>query len=130
MAPVRAPTLKTIPLGLIHLFTKQIVPSLYQQSSTWSWLISMAQVFCTYLINTRFPSKTLILRASFFSFIFIPQFLWSCMQELAGSIFSNSLLMHSLCSPITNSFLSQTFLSALLPCMLYLSYYFQPEANT
>ena len=51
--------LKTIPLAPIHLFTKQIVPSLYQESLTRSSLISITRVFCTCLINSFLPSKFL-----------------------------------------------------------------------
>ena len=40
---------KTIPLAPIHSFTKQIVPSMYQQSMSWSRLVS---------INTSFPHES------------------------------------------------------------------------
>ena len=37
---------KNIPLVPIHSFTKQIVPSMYQESLTLSHLISMSRVLC------------------------------------------------------------------------------------
>ena len=61
---------KTIPQAPIRSFTKQIVPSLYQQSSTWSWLIFMAWVFYSYPINALLPS-IIFLCASFFSCFFL-----------------------------------------------------------
>ena len=48
---------KTIPLAPIHSFTKQIVPSMYQESMSWSRLISITRVFRNHLINTPLPSK-------------------------------------------------------------------------
>ena len=44
-----AHTQKTIPLAPIHLFTKQIVPSMYKESLSWSRLISITRVFRNYL---------------------------------------------------------------------------------
>ena len=41
---------KTIPLAPIHLFIKQIVPSMYEESLTSSRLISKAGVFRMHLI--------------------------------------------------------------------------------
>ena len=48
---------KTIPMAPIHSFTKQIVPSMYQESMTSSRLISMARVFRTRLINSFLTTK-------------------------------------------------------------------------
>ena len=48
---------KTIPLAPIHSFTKQIVPSMYQESLSWSRLISITRVFRNHLINSPLPSK-------------------------------------------------------------------------
>ena len=47
--------------------------------------------------------------------------------------FSNSLFIHSLVCLITqliSSWISAKFVSTLLLCMLYLSYYYQSEVNT
>ena len=82
------------------------------------------------------PSIKSILRACHFSCFFLPLFLshtfFVGLRELK-SIFSKSLFMHSLCSLITHfisCWISAKFVSGLLPCILYLSYYFQPEVNT
>ena len=83
------------------------------------------------------PFTTKFIRGSSFflcSFIFIAYFFCG----LAGAcvnpevLFSNSLFVHSLVCLITHPFswISAKFVSALLLCMLYLSYYFQPEVNT
>ena len=66
---------KTIPMAPIHSFTKQLVPSMYQESLTRNRFISMARVFRTRLINSFFHQKNVLGARRFFScFIFIAHF--------------------------------------------------------
>ena len=60
---------KIIPLAPIHSFTKQIVPSMYQESLSWSRLISITRVFRNHLINSPFHQKH-FRHPWFFSFSF------------------------------------------------------------
>ena len=63
------PRSKTFPLAHIHLFTRQIGPSLYQQSSTRGCLQSIIPPLHTYPINSFLPSITFLRTCrSFFSF--------------------------------------------------------------
>ena len=110
MAPVCAPTLKKIiPLEPIHPFTKQIVPSLYPSWFPRSSCRSFAPIFCKSIIRASFHEYNIFTCMSFFlCFIFIAH----RFCELAGayvdpgSIFSNSLFIRILCSPISHSFLN------------------------
>ena len=101
---------KTIPLVLIHPFSKQIVPLLYQKSSTSTLLRFISPFPLMRLINHFLPLKTFLrtchLLVSFF--IFIAHLFCGLAGAYVnpGSIFSNSLFMHSLCSLITHSFLN------------------------
>ena len=54
----------------------------------------------------------------------------ACMNP--GSFFKLSFCTFACLSnnSLISSWISAKFVSALLPCMLYLSYYFQPEVNT
>ena len=126
------PRSKNHPLAPIHPLTKQIVPSLYQQSSIWSWLISMARVFCAYLIKGLLPSIIFLRARHFFlCFIFIAHFFVG-LREPRKYFFKLSFYAFTLFS--NNSLISWWILtklvSALLPSILYLSYYFQPEVST
>ena len=72
---------KTIPLTPIHSFTKQVVPSLYQQSDS----LQLITLFLhTLPINALLPLITFLSECHFFfcfpSFIFITHF-----RELAGA---------------------------------------------
>ena len=67
-----AHALKTIPLAPIHLLIKQIIPSLYQQSSTWDSLQSII------LIYHKCPTYKRVPFFFFVCFIFIVHFLWAC----------------------------------------------------
>ena len=103
-----------------HLFTHLLnnVPSLCPESLTGSSLKSSSPVF---------------MHVSFFlSFIFIAHFLWACKSlcELWKLFFKFSFCTFICLS--NNSLISQSNLpwSVLLPCMLYLSCYFQPEVKT
>ena len=57
-------------------------------------------------------------------------------HELAGACVnprSFIFKVHSTClsnNSLISSWISAKFVSVLLPCILYLSYYFQPEVNT
>ena len=119
---------KTIPLTPIHLFTKQMVPSLCPELLTQSLLRSFSPVLCVHLTYIRLPSiNNIFMHVSFIlvSFIFITHFF----RGLAGAcvnpgIFLNSLFVHSLLCQITHSFLSQTCVStfpmhALSTILLY-----------
>ena len=71
---------KTIPLTPIHPFTKQLVPSMHQESFTRSLLRSFSPVLCVGLIKGFLPSITFLrthcflLLCLFVSFIFIAHF--------------------------------------------------------
>ena len=77
---------KTIPLVPIHLFTRQIIPSLYQQS--------LNEVLCNHAIILLF--------------IHFHRTVFCGVVELAQTleVFSNSIFVHSLVYPITRSFLN------------------------
>ena len=97
---------KTIPLAPIHSFTKQIVPSMYQESMSWSRLISITRVFRNHLINTPFHQKY-FRRPSFFSSLF--HFHRTLFRGLVGACVnpgSFSFFVHSLVCQITHSFLN------------------------
>ena len=103
-----SPHLKNHPLGRIHLFTKQIVPSLYQESLTHILLQSVSPIPFMWLINHFLPLKNIFMCVSFFlvSFIiFIAHLFHRLMGAYVnpGNIFSNSLFMQSLCSLIPYS---------------------------
>ena len=90
---------KTIPLAPIHLFTKQIVPSLCPESLTQSLSKSFSSVFRRRPIKCFLPSITnnIFTRASFFLCFISSHTLCAC-----GSLhepqkyFSNSRFVHSL----------------------------------
>ena len=126
---------KTIPLALIHRFTTPKVPSLYQQSSIWSWLISMAQVFCAYLIKALLPSTIfLCMRCFFFVSFSSHTFSWGSgsLREPQKYFFKLSFYAFTLFSnnSLISWWISAKLVSAFLPSILYLSYYFQPEVST
>ena len=83
------------------------------------------------LLNTLLPSKTFLCVHRFFLLVILLSFsshtfLWACrsLREPQKYFFKLSF-MHSLCSPITHSFLSQTRISASpmypLPVILFSS---------
>ena len=119
MVPVCVPTLKNHPLGT-NLYLHCINNHQLEQSII---------LFChTHPINVLLPSITfyahVIFLCLFVSFVFIAHFLSACgsLRELR-KFFS---FVYLLVCQIIHSFL----VSALTPCMLYLSYYFQPKVNT
>ena len=75
---------KTIPLAPIHLFTKQIVPSLYQESFTQSSLRSFSWVLCVHLIKGFLLSITFLRTCHFFfvCFFHFHRTLFVGLQEL------------------------------------------------
>ena len=129
MAPFVRPRSKNHPLGTYSLvYTKQIVPSMYQELLSWSRLISITQVFRTR--PYKLPSIKNILGARhYFSYIFFRALVGACVNPRNFSLF-----VHSLVCQITHSFLngfqSNLYQHFSHACMLYLSYYFQPEVST
>ena len=128
MAPVREHE-KTTPLASIHSFTKQIVPLLYHESLTQSFSKSFSFVFHMH------PIKHFLI-----TFLCVYCFSWShvyCTLPfcwLAGACMNpRSFFKLSFCaftSLSNNSLISAKPVSAPLSCMLYPSYYFQPEVTT
>ena len=115
---------KTIPIAPIHSFTKQIVPSMYQESLSWSRLISITRVFRNHLINSPFHQK--YFRCPSFFFFYFLSFHHTLFRGLAGACLnpeSFSLFVHSLVCQITHSFLSQTCINTspmyALPVILF-----------
>ena len=98
---------KTIPLAPIHSFTKHIVPSMYEESVTWSRLISMTPVFRMLLINSFLPSKNILGACHFFLYFHFHRtpFSWACRSWCEPQKFS--LFVHSLVCQITHSFLNR-----------------------
>ena len=96
---------KTISLAPIHSFTRQIVPSLYQQSST-CFLRSIILLFCRRPINSLLPSITFLRVHSFF-FVYILYFHFHRTHfcGLAGAP-KVSLFVHSFVCAITHLFLN------------------------
>ena len=109
MAPFMRPCTprKAIPMAPIHSFTKQIVPSMYQELLSWSRLISITRVFRNHLINSPLPSKIFLGTCRFFSstFIFIAHFFGGLVGACVNPG-SFSLFVHSLVCQITHSFLN------------------------
>ena len=123
MAPFVRPRLKTIPLAPIHLFTKQMVPSLCPESLTRSLSRSFSPVLCVRLIRGFLPPKTFLCARRFFLCFFVSfsshTFSWACgsLRE-PQEYFSNSLFVHSLLCQITHLFLSQICVSTSLMYVL------------
>ena len=126
---------KTIPLALIHPFTKQLISSLYQESLTSILKRFVSPVPLLRLINHFLPLKTFLRMRCFFLFLFHrTPFLWACgslreprkyffkLSFYTFTLFSNNLLI--------SQWSSAKLVPGLLPRMLYLSYYFHPKVNT
>ena len=119
----------------IRPFTRELIPSLFEESIAQSSLKSVQPVFCYGLIKS-FLSPQKFLRVSRFFFFFFFHFHHTLFRGLAGSLrdlrnklsfctftcLSNNLLI--------SSWIPAKFVSALLPCMLNLSHYFQPDVQT
>ena len=129
--------LKNHPLVLIHLFTKQIVPSLCPESRIvdTKFVEIVSTVFHMCFVKYLLPSiiclrvHCIFLLCLFVCFIFIDTFLWACMNPESFSLFVHSLVCLTTHS-FLNGFQQNLAVSLLLLCMLYLSYYCQPEVNT
>ena len=111
--PFKRPHSKTIPLASIHLFSKQMVPSLCPESLTQHSLRLFSPVLCVCLIKGFLPSIT-FLRARrfffyFFCFIFIAHFLWACGSLCEPQKFSSFCLFTCLSNNSTD--FSQTCVS-------------------
>ena len=105
---------KIIPLVSIHSFTRQIVPSLYQQSSTWASLQSIILLFHMRPITPSFHQYFYagVISSLFVSlFHFITHFSWTFGNP--ESILSNSLFVHSLLYQTTH--ITLTKLVSALP---------------
>ena len=96
------PNSKIILLAPIHSFTRQIVPTLYQQLSTWG---SLQSIILLFHINSLFPSIT-FLRVCHFFFVSNTFFHFHRTLFVNPGSFSNSLFVHSLVCQITQSFLN------------------------
>ena len=123
---------KTISLAPIHSFIKQIIPSRIGDLKSFD-------IHDTSFLHA--PYKLLLsikkyFRCLLFFLVSLFHFHHTVFRGLAGGCVNPgcfSLFVHSLVYQITHSFLNRfqpTFVSALLPYMLNLSYYFQPEVNT
>ena len=102
---------KTIPLALIHPFTKQnlMVPSFCPESLTRSFFRLFSPVLCVRLIKGFLPPKTFLHARRFFSLFYFYRTLFhghagACVNP--RSFFSSSLFVHSLLCQITCSFLN------------------------
>ena len=108
MAPVRAPTLKKP--SPWHLFTHLLNKSTFSVSR----IIDLKSFDIHYMsfINSFLPSKSNILGACHFFFLFSFTFIAHLFRGLAGAcvnpeVFSHSLFVHSLVCLITHSFLNE-----------------------
>ena len=129
---------RTILSHPIRPFTRQLVPSLFEESISRTSQKSIQPFFRYSLINA-FLSPQKILHGSRF-FFFLSFFLHRTLFSGAcGSFreplkfFSNSPFYTFTClsnNSLISSWISAKFVSALLLCMLYLSYYYQSEVNT
>ena len=116
---------------------RELVPSLFVESITRSTSKSAQPVF-RYGLTKSFLSQKYFWRGSrFFSSFFLSfsshTFSWAC-GELAWipQVFFKLSFCTFTClsnNSLISSWISAKFVSALLPCMLYLSYYFQSEVN-
>ena len=129
MALVRAPRLTNHHFQPDSLVTQELVLSLFVESITRevhrNWF-SQSSDTALYKV---LPSQNIFTRQSFFlsffilSFIFITHFLWACgsLRELQNKILI--LYIYLLNNSFISSWISAKYVSALLPCMLYLLYY-------
>ena len=111
MAPAHTPMVeKPSPLTPIDSFTKQLIHSLYQESLTSIFSLSVSPVPLMQLINHFLPLKTFLRVHPFSCFFlcfhctFFRWLTWSLLEP--HKYFSSSLFMHSLFSLITRSFLN------------------------
>ena len=88
---------KTIPLAPIHLFTKQMVPSLCPESLTRSLFQSFSSVFCMHPIKCFLPSITFLCARRFFYFL-VCFFRFHCtlFRGLAGACMNSGKFFQTL----------------------------------
>ena len=126
--------LRTILSQSIRQFTKDLVPSLFEESISRSWSKSV-QTFSWYSLTNSFLLPQKFYLAVFFSFFHFDHTLFC---GLAGAYVNpGSFFKLTFCTficlsnnSLISSWISAKFVSALLLCILYLSYYFQSEVNT
>ena len=102
---------KIIPLASIHLFTKQITNTFIVCIIVYPKLVQIVFTGFWYGHYKGFPSINNIFMCALFFLVCFFDFHRTLFHRLAGacvnpgSIFSNSLFVHSLVCPITHSFL-------------------------
>ena len=140
MAPFVRPRTTNHPFPPDLPVTRELVPSMFEESITWSLSKSVQPVFRYGLIKSFLPQKIFWSGRRFFFFFFyflsfsshtffvglrelswIPEVFFKLSFCTFTCLSNNSLI---------SSWISAKFVSALCLCMLYLSYYFQPEVNT
>ena len=109
-------------------FTRQLVPSLFEESISRSSSTSIQPFFRYSLINA-FLSPQKFLRSSRFFLLCFFYFHRTLFSGACGSFreprkFFQTLFLYIHLFVLISSWISATFVSALLLCMLYLSYYY------
>ena len=140
MTPVRAPTLKKP--STWHQFTRLLNKwYIHCVQNHWPELVQIVFACFSYAPYSGLPSiNNIFMCASFFLVCFFVSFSSHTFSWACGSLhepqkfFSFCAFMITCLSNNSTHFvtdlISAKLVSALLPCMLYLSYYFQPEVNT
>ena len=134
MAPVVRLRTTNHPFHPIHPFTRQLVPSLFEESISRRFV----EIYLAILLIQ--PYKCLPVTTKIFtwqSFFFL-SFITHFFRGLAGAFVNPrsffKLPFYTFTCLSNNSlislWISAKFVSALLLCMLYLSYYYQSEVNT
>ena len=140
MAPFMHPRTTNHPFPSDLPVTRELVPTLFEESITSSSSNSVQPVFRYGLIKSFLPQKFFDAAVVFFSsnsstffhFHRTP-FSWACGSFRESRKFFQTLFCTFTClsnNSLISSWISAKFVSALFLCMLYLSYYFQPEVNT
>ena len=124
---------RTILSCLIRLFTRELVLSSFEESIT-----RLHRNWFSHSSDTAYkvlPFTTKILCSSLFFFLYFHctlfrELVGACMNP--GSFFKLSFCTFTCLSnnSLISSWISAKVVSAFLPCMLQLSYYFQSEVNT
>ena len=114
----------------IRPFNRELVPSLFEESMTRTKFIEIgAAILLIQPYIKYFLSPQKFLRCRHFFFVF-RGLVGACVNP--GSFFKISFCTFTCSSnnSLISSWISAKFVSALLPCMFYLSHYFQLEVNT
>ena len=139
MAPFVRPRTTNHPFPPDLPVTRELVPSLFEESITWSSSKSVQPVFRYGLIKSFLPQKIFWRGRRFFSsnsfflsFFHFHRTLFRGLAWISEVFFKLSFCTFTCLSnnSLISSWISAKFVSALFLCMLYLSYYFQPEVNT